>query len=90
MCYNCQTKALVNWIPSKQTWTIVKAICDALPPIVFACVLKHHRGYLLLSYALAIAIKLYVQLFKYMLDLFFLDFIFSNCLKPTICLLVSC
>jgi hypothetical protein len=27
MCYSCQTKALTNWIPSKQTWTIVKAIC---------------------------------------------------------------
>lgn len=41
---------------------------------MFACVFKHHCGYLLLSYALAITIKLYVQLSKDMLDLFFLDF----------------
>lgn len=74
MCYNCQTKALANWIPSKQTWIIVKAICDALFLIMFACVLKQHCGYLLLLNALAIAIKLYVQLSKDMLDLFFLDF----------------
>jgi len=74
MCYNCQTKALANWIPSKQTWIIVKAICDALFLIMFACVLKQHSGYLLLLNALAIAIKLYVQLSKDMLDLFFFGF----------------
>jgi len=67
MCYSCQTKTLTNW-------TIVKAICDALFLIMFACVLKHHCGYLLLLDVLAIAIKLYVQLSKDMLDLFFLDF----------------
>ncbi len=41
---------------------------------MFAFVLKHHHGYLLLFDVLAIAIKLYVQLSKDMLDLFFLDF----------------
>jgi hypothetical protein len=74
MCYSCQTKALANWIPSKQTRIIVKAICDALFLIMFACVLKQHSGYLLLLNALAIAIKLYVQLSKDMLDLFFFRF----------------
>jgi hypothetical protein len=42
---------------------------------VFACVLKHHCVYLLLSYALAITIKLYVHVSKDMLYFFSLDFL---------------
>jgi hypothetical protein len=29
MCYGHQIKALAHKIPSAQTWTITKAICDA-------------------------------------------------------------
>jgi hypothetical protein len=36
---------LANKIPSTQTWTIAKAICDALSHVVKAYVINQNYGY---------------------------------------------
>ncbi len=60
MCYNRQIEALANKIPFAMAWVIVEA---TLSPVV-TCVVYQHRGYWLLSNALASTIKLYVRLEK--------------------------
>jgi len=45
LCYFQQTETLANKIPFTQTWTIAKAICDALSHVVKACVINQHHGY---------------------------------------------
>lgn len=69
LCYGCHVEALDNRIPSTQTQTIAKAICDVLSHVVTTCVINQHHGYWLLSYALALAINLYVKFSKERLEL---------------------
>jgi hypothetical protein len=69
MCYSHQIEALASMIPFTMAWAIVKAIYEAIFPIVTSCVVNQRHGYWLFSNALASTIRLYVKLEKEKLDM---------------------
>jgi hypothetical protein len=60
--------ALLNKITS-QVWAIAEIISSTLNPIISSCALNRHRGYWLLSDALANAINLCAKLTNKKLEL---------------------
>ncbi|KAG0556897.1 hypothetical protein KC19_11G087000 [Ceratodon purpureus] len=58
------TNDILSELPGLETWTVAKAVTDALIPMVQQCVTNQSKGYWLLSDALASALGLCIQLHK--------------------------
>jgi hypothetical protein len=61
LCYGWQKSLeLQGHVPNTHTWGICKAFI--MPPIVKQCNFKQNQGYLLISYALYVALTIFVNM----------------------------
>ena len=62
--FSYQSNNISSVIPGLETWTVAKAVIDALSPVVQQFVTNQRKGYWLLSDAVASTLGLCIQLYK--------------------------